>query len=130
MWKCVVLEGEEEAAEVAVPCAKRARTRAEPLEEPLEETSATAQASAAGPGPSSAGSHTQAPERRPCHGPGRGKLELEERLGEKEVELLAQRGKDLDRREQELVKRERQLEKTKRAGLGKGKGEINFIACF
>ena len=46
------------------------------------------------------------------------------------MELLAQRGKDLDRREQELVKWERELEKKKRAGLGKGRGEINFTACF
>ena len=36
---------------------------------------------------------------------------------------LEQYSKDLDRREQEL-------EKKKRAGLGKGKGEINFTANF
>ena len=38
VWKCVVLECEEEA-EAAVRCTKRARTRVEPLEEPLGDVS-------------------------------------------------------------------------------------------
>ena len=90
VWNCVVLEGEEEeAAAAVVPLAKRARKE--------------------GPGPNGA------PER---HGPGMGKLQLEQRLEKRELEL---RAKDIERREKEIDRRARELEK--KAGLGKGKGK-------